>query len=92
LLGRADYPALDQVREQIQKARGNIHYLDPEHLPLHENSPVPPNAFVLGAAVGHTGLGDVLDSADVANTIQARWKRGVERNLFAFQSGLDALS
>ncbi|MCP4542330.1 MAG: hypothetical protein GY832_34850 [Chloroflexi bacterium] len=92
LLGRAEYPALDQVREQVQKAGAKMHYLAPENLPLYEDVSVAPNVFVLGAALGRTGLGDVLDSVEVAKTIETRWKRGVERNLFAFQSGLDALS
>ena len=92
LLGRADYPALDQVRERVQEAGGKMHYLDPDHLPLYESAPVPANVFVLGAAIGHTGLGTVLDSSEVAHTIETRWKRGVERNLFAFQSGLGALA
>ncbi len=91
LLGRADYPALDQVRERVQDAGCRMHYLAPERLPMYEGAPVPPNVFVLGAALGHTGLGGVLDPAEVAKTIETRWKRGVERNLFAFQSGLDAL-
>ncbi len=91
LLGRADYPALDQVRERVQDAGCKMHYLAPESLPMYEGAPVPPNVFVLGAALGHTGLGGVLDPAEVAKTIETRWKRGVERNLFAFQSGLDAL-
>ncbi len=91
LLGRADYPALDQVRERVQEAGCKMHYLAPESLPMYEGAPVLPNVFVLGAALGHTGLGGVLDPAEVAKTIETRWKRGVERNLFAFQSGLDAL-
>ncbi len=91
LLGRADYPALDQVRERVQDAGCKMHYLASERLPMYEGAPVPPNVFVLGAALGHTGLGGVLDPAEVAKTIETRWKRGVERNLFAFQSGLDAL-
>jgi indolepyruvate ferredoxin oxidoreductase beta subunit len=91
MLGQADYPTLDQVREQVQEAGGNMRYLAPESLPLYEGAPVPANVFVLGAAVGHTGLGDVLDSSAVARVVKTRWKRGVERNLFAFQSGLDAL-
>lgn len=91
LLGRADYPALDQVRERVQEAGGRMHYLAPDSLPLYEDVSVAANVFVLGAALGHTGLGGVLDSAEVAKTIETRWKRGVERNLFAFQSGLDAL-
>ena len=92
LLGRAEYPALDQVREQVRETEAKMHYLAPDQLPLYEGVPVAANVFVLGAAVGHTGLGGVLNSVEVAQTVKTRWKRGVERNLFAFQSGLDAFA
>jgi len=91
MLGKVSYPSPDQVREQIRDAGANLHYLDPENLPLYEGVPVPANVYVLGAALGHTGLGDVLDSSEVARTVQDRWKRGTERNAFAFQAGLEAL-
>jgi len=87
VLGKADYPTLEQVREQVQGAGGRMHYLAPESLPLYEGVPVAANVFVLGAAVGRTGLGGVLDSAAVARVVETRWKRGVEGNLFAFRSG-----
>jgi len=90
MLGRADYPTLDQVRERVREAGGNMHYLAPGSLPLYEGVSVAANVFVLGAAVGHTGLGSVLDSAAVARVVETRWKGGVERNLFAFRSGMDA--
>ena len=89
MLGKANYPTLDQVVEQVQEAGGKMHYLAPESLPLYEGSPVAANVFVLGAAVGHTGLGDVLAPSEVAHVVQTRWKRGVERNVFAFQRGLE---
>jgi indolepyruvate ferredoxin oxidoreductase beta subunit len=88
LLGQADYPALDQVRERVQEAGGKMHYLAPDSLPVYEGTPVAANVFVLGAALGHTGLASVLDPSEVAQVIQTRWKRGAERNGFAFQSGL----
>ncbi len=90
MLGRADYPSLEQVRGKIQEAGGRMHYLDPESLPLYEGDSVPANIFVLGATLGHTGLGEVLDSSGVARLVQNRWKRGAERNRLAFQAGLDA--
>jgi len=90
MLGQAPYPTLDQVLQQVQEAGGKMHYLAPERLPLYEGTPVAANVFVLGAAIGHTGLGKVLDSSEVAHVVQTRWKRGVERNLFAFQAGLNA--
>ena len=91
MLGRAPYPTLEQVQVQVQEAGGKMHYLDPTKLPAYEGSPVPANVFVLGAALGHTALGDVLDPSDVAHVVQTKWKRGVERNTFALQSGLKAL-
>ena len=63
-------------------------YLDPERLPLYEGAPVPANIYVLGAAVGRTGLGKVLDPSAVARTVRNRWKKAAERNGFAFQAGL----
>lgn len=90
MLGQAPYPTLNQVLQQVQEARGKMHYLAPERLPLYKGTPVAANVFVLGAAIGHTGLGKVLDSSEVAHVVQTRWKRGAERNLFAFQAGLEA--
>lgn len=91
-LGKGHYPTLDQVREQVQGAGGKMHYLAPDSVPLYEGAPVAANVFVLGAAVGCTGLGDVLDPAAVARVVETRWKRGVERNLFAFHAGMDAVA
>jgi len=90
MLGEASYPTLEQVLVQVQEAGGRMHYLDPASLPLYEGTSVPTNIFVLGVAVGHTGLGEVLDPSGVARIVQTRWARGMERNLFAFQAGLEA--
>ena len=92
MLGKADYPTLEQVRGKIQEAGGRMHYLAPESLPLYEGAPVPANIYVLGAALGHTSLGAALDSSEMAKIVQAQWKRGTERNSFAFQAGLEAES
>jgi indolepyruvate ferredoxin oxidoreductase beta subunit len=91
LLGQAPYPTLDQVREQVQEAGADLHYLDPEELPCHAGAPLPANVYVLGAALGHTALGGVLDPAEVAQLVKDRWKRGAERNSAAFQAGMEAL-
>jgi indolepyruvate ferredoxin oxidoreductase beta subunit len=88
MLGKADYPTLEQVCEKIQEAGGKMHYLDPEKMPLFEGAPVAANIYVLGAAAGHTGLGEVLDPSGLARTVQNRWKKAAKRNGFAFQAGL----
>jgi indolepyruvate ferredoxin oxidoreductase beta subunit len=90
MLGKADYPTLEQVLEQVEEAGGKMHYLDPEKMPLYENAPVAANVYVLGAAAGRTGLGKVLDPAGLARTVQNRWKKAAERNGFAFQAGAEA--
>jgi indolepyruvate ferredoxin oxidoreductase beta subunit len=90
MLGKAAYPTLEQVQEQARRAGAQVHYLDPEKLPLYDGAPVPANVYVLGAALGQTGLGKVLDAAVVAHIVEKRWKRGRERNRLAFQAGLEA--
>jgi indolepyruvate ferredoxin oxidoreductase beta subunit len=90
MLGQAEYPALDRVQEQVRQARGQMCYLDPKSLPLYEGTLVPANVFVLGAALGHTGLGQVLNLSGVEHIVRTRWIKGSERNLFALRSGLEA--
>ena len=93
MLGKAPYPTLDQVLGAARDAvgaGGRVHYIAEESLPLHEGSPVPDNIFTLAVALKQTRLGKVLPAADVEQAVRTRWKRGVERNLFAFESGLKA--
>ena len=89
-LGKAPYPALDQVLGQVRGARASVHYLDPERLPLHEGAPVPANVYVLGVAAGHTGLGQLLAPSELEAAMQAKWARSTERNDRAFEAGLAA--
>jgi len=92
MLGKEPYPTPEQVVEEIRKAGGTVHYLDPQKLPSYEGAPVPDNIFILGATFGRTQLGRILHPSDAVQAMKARWKRGVERNLFAFQAGLEAQS
>lgn len=91
MLGQASYPTLDEVFEQVREAGGVVHYLAPESLPPYEGAHVPANIFLLGAALGRTRLGELLDPSDVAHLVQTRWTRGAERNALAFQAGLEAM-
>jgi indolepyruvate ferredoxin oxidoreductase beta subunit len=89
MLGQAPYPLLDQVKEQVEQAGAVLHYLDPDKRPLYEKAPVPANIFVLGAALGLSPLGNLLDPSKVVDMIRVRWRRGAERNILAFQAGLE---
>jgi indolepyruvate ferredoxin oxidoreductase beta subunit len=90
MLGKATYPALDQVLGAVRDAGGRVHYIAEESLPLYEDAPVPDNIFTLAVALKQTRLGELLPAADVGQAVRMRWKRGVERNLFAFEAGLKA--
>jgi indolepyruvate ferredoxin oxidoreductase beta subunit len=90
MLGKAPYPGLEEVGEQVTSAGAVLHYLDPADLPLLEGRPVPANIYVLGAALGRSGLGQVLDVAAMEELVRTRWKRGVEANLLAFRAGLES--
>jgi indolepyruvate ferredoxin oxidoreductase beta subunit len=93
MLGKAPYPTLDQVLGAVRdalSAGGRIHYIAEASLPVFGGSPVPDNIFTLAVALKRTRLGDLLPPADVESAVRTRWKRGVERNTFAFQAGLQA--
>ncbi len=84
LLGKAAYPAPETVLEQVRAAEGHPIYLPPDSSPAG----LPANMFVLGAAVGHTRLGNILPASAVEEAIRHRWPREPERNLAAFRAGV----
>lgn len=93
MLGKAPYPTLDQVLGAAREAlgaSGKIHHIAPESLPLWEGAPVPDNVFTLGAIIKQTRLGELLAPSEIEQVLRTRWKKGVERNLFAFKAGLEA--
>jgi hypothetical protein len=90
MLGKAAYPTLEQVSERIRQAGGNLHYLDPKNLPRRDGAPLPPNVYVLGAAVGCTDLGGILDAETVVGVVTGRWVKYATVNETAFRAGLGA--
>jgi len=88
MLGKAKYPSLDQVKDQINLAGAKLSFINPEYLPPFEGELVPDNLYVLGAAIARTKLGNLIDPTSVITVIRTRWPKNVNRNVFAFQSGL----
>jgi indolepyruvate ferredoxin oxidoreductase beta subunit len=86
-LGKAPYPTLAQVAEQITAAGARLVTVDPVRLPNFAGEPVRPNLFVLGVMVGQTSLRDWVGDQDVEHVIQTRFKRNIEANLFAYHAG-----
>jgi indolepyruvate ferredoxin oxidoreductase beta subunit len=92
ILGKASYPKLGQVLDVARQAtgdRGQLHYIAPESLPVHEGAPIPDNVFTLAVVLHQTRLGELIPPADAEQVLRTRWKRGLERNLFAFRAGLE---
>jgi indolepyruvate ferredoxin oxidoreductase beta subunit len=91
MLGRAHYPKVDAVLETLRRAGARPRYLDPADRPSYEGRAVPANLFVLGAAVGHTALGERFSLDEVALTVRRRWPGEPEgANLAALEAGAAA--
>jgi len=89
MLGKASYPALDVVKEQVLQAKANLFLLSPDDLPFYKDEVAPENLFVLGAAVQKTSLKTIFDRAMLEKAIQTRWPKSAARNLFALQAGAE---
>lgn len=87
MLGKADYPSLEEVKGEIVAAGANLRVVDPALLPEYNGLKVRENLFVLGATVAQTCLKDILTAEDITKAIQETWPKGAEENLFAFASG-----
>ena len=90
MLGKAPYPAVADIQAAIRANGAQLHYIDPASLPSFDGATVPDNVYTLGVALAATRLRDWIDVPTVEHVIQTRWKRGLERNLFALQAGLQA--
>ncbi|MCK4411862.1 2-oxoacid:acceptor oxidoreductase family protein [Candidatus Bipolaricaulota bacterium] len=88
MLGEAAYPSLESVLETVRGSNARLVYLDSRELPKIDGGYIAANIFVLGAAFGNTGLGEVLDADKMTEVVQARWPRGAKRNVAAFDAGL----
>ena len=89
-LGKAPYPELSAVEEQVKAAGATLYYLDPKKVPVLDGRAVSSNVYVLGAVMGASSLREHLDATRMAQMIETRWKRGVEGNRLAFKAGLEA--
>lgn len=87
-LGRANYPSLEQVTDQVQQAGAKLHVLLPDDRPSYNGLPVAGNVFVLGYALRPALLGKLLKAESVKSIIRGRWKRAVDQNVLAFDAGM----
>jgi indolepyruvate ferredoxin oxidoreductase, beta subunit len=86
MLGRARYPAKDEVAAAAAQAGVNFHYLDPDELPAGTAD----NIYLLAAALRLSPLGQLIDAHPLRNAIVKRWPKSVTGNLASFEAGLIA--
>ncbi|MBW6463823.1 MAG: 2-oxoacid:acceptor oxidoreductase family protein [Firmicutes bacterium] len=90
MLGKAPYPTVEEVLAEIEKTGGKIIHVKPEGRPEFEGQPVPENVYVLGAACRYSSLGRFINPDEIRVTLENRWKKGVERNLYTFDAGMSS--
>jgi len=88
MLGKAPYPKVEEVKEQVIKSGARLIYLDPDLLPKYENHLVASNIYILGALIQHTKLKQIITADLMEEVMQSRWKRGVEANKVALHAGI----
>lgn len=84
MLGKAPYPAVDDLKAVAAEAGLNLIYLDPEQLPEDTAD----NIYLLAAALKHSGLSGVVNEQTIKDAIVSRWPKGAERNTRSFEAGL----
>ncbi len=87
MLGKALYPSVDEVLAEIKSVNGKTIHIRPEERPEYDGQPVPENVYVLGAACRNSALGNFISADEIRTTIENKWKKGVERNLYTFEAG-----
>jgi indolepyruvate ferredoxin oxidoreductase beta subunit len=91
MLGRADYPTLEQVCDQVRAAGAELHLLDPDELPRRDGQRLPANVYVLGAAVGATSLGRILEAEALVSVVVGRWEAYADVNEAALRAGMASI-
>lgn len=87
MLGKANYPTVEQVKGEVAKVGGNITYLPPEDLP--ENTA--DNIYLLAATLKNTCLGQYFTAEEIKDAIVSRWPKGAQRNMASFEAGMKAV-
>jgi indolepyruvate ferredoxin oxidoreductase, beta subunit len=91
MLGKAPYPAVDEVLAEIKSVNGKTIHIRPEERPEYEGQPVPENVYVLGVTCSNSALGNFISSDEIRTTIENKWKKGIERNLYTFEAGYNKI-
>ena len=87
MLGKAPYPDLATVWDEIAAVGGKVYALSDKDLPAYEGRPVRDNIYVLGSVLAQTKITDILPLKDMEETIAARWPKVTAVNAFTLEAG-----
>jgi hypothetical protein len=90
MLGKAGYPSLEAVEDEIKKAGGVITRADDGDLPIYDGKTVRANIFVLGMLLANPRLSAIIGEADVVSELETRWPKAAKLNVFTLKAGLTA--
>lgn len=86
MLGKAPYPELEALLEEIRRAGGKVHYLDPINMP----EGMAGNIYTLGAVCAHSKLTDFISKGDIEKIIADKWPKRAADNIATFKAGFEA--
>ncbi len=87
MLGTDPYPTLEQVTRRIRDATPRSIVLDPAELPSVNGRRAPENVYVLGAILGRSTVGRLLDPKAVERLLAERWPEAEAPNVAALRAG-----
>jgi indolepyruvate ferredoxin oxidoreductase beta subunit len=86
MLGKAPYPEVRQVVEEVRKAGGVASYFDPADMPDSARG----NIYMLGVVYAHSRLRDFFTQEDIETIVSDNWKNAARDNLETFRAGCSA--
>jgi len=89
MLGKAGYPSVQDVIDQIKQAGANLVFINEADVPSYDGIKVADNIFMLGIIMKYTKLSQIISVEDIRKVIEERWPKAVEINRYALQCGLD---
>lgn len=89
LMGKAEYPTPELVKEKILAAGARLIYLGEETLPEQNGKRARANMALLGAMLKHTRLGELISMEEANEAALRFFKRGAEENTFSLRAGFE---
>lgn len=84
MLGKAPYPTLETLSDEIKKTNSEMIYIPEEKI-----GGFSANIVILGTMFAKTKLDELFVKEDLEDVIANRWPKAAEKNLAAFHAGLE---